>query len=409
MSRSFNIPKQRVYDAWKLVKANKGGAGTDGVSLEKFEENLKDNLYKIWNRMTSGSYMPPPVRGVDIPKGEGKTRRLGIPTVGDRIAQAVVKLTIEPQLDPIFHEDSYGYRPGKSAHDAIEVTRKRCWQNDWLLEFDIRGMFDNIPHELIMKALGHHTQERWLLLYCDRWLTASMIGPTGEIMERTRGTPQGGVISPLLMNLFMHYAFDEWMGREFPELSWVRFADDGCVHARSRQEAEKVMERLGSRLREVGLEMHPDKTRIVYCRDANRRGDFRPDIFTFLGFDFRPRSAKSRRGTFTSFLPSVGKRQLKEMRRRIKHEFKLKRKLHWSLSAIAEMVNPVLRGWLQYYGAFCGSEMLSLWRYMNQVLCNWAVRKYKGLNRGQSNGFNLLKRAFRARPKLFVHWKFARP
>lgn len=409
MFKPFNIPKQRVYDAWKLVKENKGGAGADGVSLEEFEKNLEDNLYKVWNRMSSGSYMPPPVKAVDIPKGKGKTRRLGVPTVSDRVAQAVAKLTLEPQLDPLFHEDSYGYRPGKSAHDALGATRKRCWQYDWILEFDICGMFDNISHELIMKALSHHTQERWLLLFCERWLKADMVGPQGERIKRAKGTPQGGVISPLLMNLFMHYGFDKWMGREFPELPWARFADDGCIHARSKGEAEKVMEGLRGRLREVGLEMHPDKTRIVYCRDSNRRGGHQPDSFNFLGYDFMPRCAKSRRGNFTSFIPAVGRKQLKEMRRRIKHEFKLRSKLHWSLSEIAKFVNPVLRGWLNYYGAFCSSEMAKLWRYMNQVLCNWVVKKYKGLNRGRSNGFGFLNRAYKAHPNLFVHWKFARP
>jgi RNA-directed DNA polymerase len=410
MSKSYHIPKQRVFEAWKLVKKNYGAAGVDGESLQKFEENLKDNLYNLWNRMSSGSYMPPPVKGVDIPKGTGGIRRLGVPTVSDRVAQTVVKLTLEPELEPNFHEDSYGYRPGKSAHDAVRVTRERCWKFDWLLEFDVKAMFDNIPHSLVMKALEHHTKEKWILLYCERWLKAEMMNPGGELVPRSLGTPQGGVISPLLMNLFLHYGFDLWMGREFPKLPWVRFADDACIHVRTQAEGEEVRKRLESRLREIGLEMHPEKTRLIYCRDESRRINHDHTSFTFLGYEFRSRCARRRDGKlFSRFLPAVGKEQLKQMRRKIKTDLALHMKHHWTIEQVAILVNPVMRGWLNYYGAFYGSEMSKICRHLNLVVCQWIRRKYKRLKGGRSNGFKLMQVLHKRNPTLFVHWKMVRP
>ena len=409
MSKSYDIPKQRVMEAWKCVKANKGAGGIDEESLEDFERNLKDNLYRIWNRMSSGCYFPPPVRAVDIPKTNG-TRRLGVPTVGDRVAQTVVKLTLEPELEPHFLDDSYGYRPGKSAHQALLATRKRCWQYDWVLEFDIKGMFDNIRHDLILKALRNHTSEKWILLYCERWLKAPMVSPDGTTIDRVKGTPQGGVVSPLLMNLFMHYSFDLWMSRTFPETPWVRYADDGCMHARSRQEAETIRDCLRDRLNEVGLEMHPKKTQIVYCRDSNRRGQHRPNSFIFLGFEFKTRTARSRNGNmFLSFLPVVAKSKLKAMRRYIKHQLRIRYRVDLSMEMIASWINPIVRGWLNYYGASYKSAMIPLCRYLNDTLARWASRKFKKLNRGRQNSYNLLKKAYSKQPRLFVHWDLARP
>jgi group II intron reverse transcriptase/maturase len=289
------IDKRRVYEAYKAVKSNKGGAGVDGQTIEAFEANLKGNLYRIWNRMSSGSYFPPPVRAVSIPKKNGGERILGVPTVGDRIAQMVVKQFIEPDLDPIFLEDSYGYRPGKSALDAVGVTRKRCWKYDWVVEFDIKGLFDNISHELLLKAVRRHIQCKWALIYIERWLKASMV-KDGERIERHRGTPQGGVVSPILANLFLHYAFDLWMEREHRDLPWCRYADDGLVHCRSEQEAEALRAKLQARLAECQLELHPTKTKIVYCRDSNRNGAYPNVMFDFLGYCFRPRKAGRNQG-----------------------------------------------------------------------------------------------------------------
>jgi RNA-directed DNA polymerase len=193
--KPFMIDKRLVYEAYKAVKSNGGAAGVDGQTIEQFETDLKGNLYKIWNRMSSGSYFPPPVRAVPIPKKSGGQRILGVPTVSDRIAQMVVKQLIEPGLDQIFLPDSYGYRPGKSALDAVGVTRKRCWKHDWVLEFDIKGLFDNLPHEMLLKAVNKHIECKWAVLYIERWLTAPL-EQEGQRIERDRGTPQGGVITP---------------------------------------------------------------------------------------------------------------------------------------------------------------------------------------------------------------------
>jgi RNA-directed DNA polymerase len=291
-AKPFAISKKVVWEAWKEVKANHGAAGVDGESISDFEEDLKDNLYKIWNRMSSGSYFPPPVRTVEIPKKSGGKRLLGIPTVSDRTAQMVVKRYLEPVLEPHFHKDSYGYRPGKSAIQAVEVTRRRCWRYDWVLEFDIKGLFDNIDHALLMRAVRKHTRCKWILLYIERWLKAPFEKEDGTLVERTKGTPQGDVISPLLANVFLHYVFDKWMERRYPQNPFCRYADDGVVHCRSKVEALQLKGVLEARFRQCNLELHPEKTRVVYCKDDDRRGNYSHTSFDFLGFTFRPRRSK---------------------------------------------------------------------------------------------------------------------
>ncbi|MEX6430344.1 group II intron reverse transcriptase/maturase, partial [Ferrimicrobium acidiphilum] len=251
---------------------NQGAAGVDGESIEEFEKDLKGNLYRIWNRMSSGSYFPPPVRAVEIPKRAGGSRVLGVPTVSDRIAQTVVKIYLEPEVEPIFHPDSYGYRPGRSALDALGRTRERCWKFDWVIDLDIRAFFDSIDHDLMLKALAKHTKERWILLYVERWLKAPLEKEDGATVQRDRGTAQGSAISPLLANLFLHYAFDVWTARNFPDCPFERYADDGVIHCATEQEAKEILVALGKRLAELGLELNPDKTAIVYCKDANRKG-----------------------------------------------------------------------------------------------------------------------------------------
>ncbi len=293
-TKPFQISKRSVMDAYKRVRANRGAAGVDQQSLDDYAVNLKDNLYKLWNRMSSGSYFPPPVRAVSIPKKTGGARVLGIPTVSDRIAQMVVKQVLEPELEPHFLPDSYGYRPGKSALDAVDITRRRCWKYNWVLEFDIRGLFDNIQHDLLMKAVEHHTNNSWVVLYIKRWLRAPLQGTEGELIERTQGTPQGGVISPLLANLFLHYVFDTWMQRNQPSLAWCRYADDGLVHCDTREQAEWVREQLERRFSECGLELHPEKTKIVYCKDSSRTGTHEGTKFDFLGYTFDPASHRRR-------------------------------------------------------------------------------------------------------------------
>jgi len=316
-AKPYDIAKRTVWEAYQQVRANRGAAGIDDETIADFERDLSKNLYKLWNRMSSGSYFPPPVKQVEIPKASGGTRKLGVPTVGDRVAQTVVKLLIEPELDSIFHPDSYGYRPGRSAKHAVAITRERCWRYDWVVEFDIKAAFDHIDHGLLMKAVRAHIKEDWILLYIERWLVAPFETADGARVPRERGTPQGGVISPILMNLFMHYVFDTWMQRTSPNCPFARYADDAVVHCRSRKQAEFVMRSIASRLAACGLMMHPGKSKVVYCKDSNRGADHPHVSFTFLGFTFRPRKALSKPGRlFTSFLPGASADALKRMGKR---------------------------------------------------------------------------------------------
>jgi group II intron reverse transcriptase/maturase len=403
--KQYDIDKQTVMKAYKLVKANAGAAGADKVSLEAFEKDLKGNLYKVWNRMSSGSYFPPAVRAVPIPKKNGGQRILGVPTVADRVAQTVVKLQIEQALEEIFLPDSYGYRPGKSALDAVGVTRQRCWKMDWVLEFDIKGLFDNISHELLTKAVRKHVQDEWALLYIERWLTAPMQGENGVMTARDRGTPQGGVISPLLANLFLHYAFDTWLARIFPRSPWCRYADDGLVHCRTKVEAEAIKAALQARFEECELEMHPDKTKIVYCKDSNRPGSHASQSFDFLGFTFRPRRARNhqKKVNFCTFSPAASKVAMKSMRMTIR-QLRLRLRSQTEVDAIALELNPILRGWIQYYGRYGRAEMHHLYRYVDESLNRWARRKYKGLKNGKVRASTWLRLIRRRKPKLFSHW-----
>jgi group II intron reverse transcriptase/maturase len=406
LTKSFAISKQVVWEAYRRVKANRGAAGVDNESMAEFERHLKGNLYKIWNRLSSGSYFPPPVRQVAIPKQQGGMRKLGIPTVSDRIAQMVVKLEMEPFVEPQFHPDSYGYRPRKSALEAVAVTRERCWRYDWVVEFDIQGAFDNIDHALLMEAVTHHVKERWMVLYIERWLTAPFQTAVGELVPRDRGVPQGGVISPLLMNLFLHYAFDKWMERTYPACPFARYADDAVVHCRSQAEAEAVLEEIGRRLHTCRLMLHPDKSKVVYCRDSNRRGNYSRVQFTFLGYTFRPRVAVSRSGKkFTSFLPAVSADAIKRMRRMIKG-WSLHRQTYATLERLAEQYNPILRGWWNYYSRFYRTEMHKLFDYFNQRLVTWVRRKYKKLKCHKQKSFLWLGRVAVRQPWLFFHWRY---
>jgi RNA-directed DNA polymerase len=405
-SKPFQIDKKRVYEAYKAVRSNHGAAGVDGQSLEAFENDLKGNLYKIWNRMSSGSYFPPPVRAVSIPKKSGDGERiLGVPTVGDRIAQMVVKQFIEPELESIFLPDSYGYRPGKSALDAVGVTRERCWRYDWVLEFDIKGLFDNLPHDLLLKAVRKHVACKWALIYIERWLTAPM-EKDGVLVERTRGTPQGGVVSPSLANLFLHYAFDLWMSRTHPDLRWCRYADDGLVHCRTEQEAQALKAELQARLAECGLEMHPGKTKIVYCKDGNRQASYPNVAFDFLGYTFRSRRAKNSRSgkLFLNFAPAVSAKALTSMRATIR-DLNLRRQTHLTLVDIARQINPLLRGWIGYYGRFSRGALGPILRYVNQTIFAWMQRKFKRFKGRKTKAGYALVRLMRGRPDLFAHWK----
>lgn len=404
-AKSFEIPKRLFVEAFQKVKANGGSSGVDGESLEAFEANLKGNLYRIWNRMSSGSYHPPAVRTVMIPKRSGGQRPLGIPTVGDRVAQSVVRMLLEPRMEKLFHSDSYGFRPGRSALDAVEITRKRCWQYEWVVEFDIVAAFDSIRHDLMLKAIEKHVPERWIKLYLERWLKAPCVGSDGEHRERVRGTPQGGCISPLLMNLYMHYAFDAWMARSFAECPFARYADDAVIHCRSEEEARAMLAALDERLKDCGLELHPAKTRIVYCKDSNRRGKYPNITFTFLGFEFRPRKAANKSGElFTSFCPGVSAKARNEMRRTI-GSWKLGRRTSQSIEELSASLNPILTGWMNYYGRFYRSALFQVFRHFDKALSRWIRRKYSNLWKHKTRAFDWMARVRKRRPNLFVHWR----
>ena len=405
MAKPFDISKWKVVEAFEKVRANAGAAGVDEQSIAEFEQDLKGNLYKVWNRLSSGSYMPPPVRAVEISKKAGGTRTLGVPTVADRVAQTVVCMYLEPEVEPIFHPDSYGYRPGRSALDAVGVCRQRCWSDDWVIDLDIRAFFDSIPWDLLLKAVSKHTNLRWVMLYIERWLRAPLQREDGTLIPRDRGTPQGSAISPLLANIFLHYAFDCWMAKQFPAVGFERYADDAVVHCKSESQARMIKAAIAERFQRVGLELHPDKSRIVYCKDSNRTGSYEHEQFSFLGYTFRPRFAKNKHGVwFVSFLPAASDEALKAIRHTIRRW-----RLHlWSatdLAGLAEVVNPVVRGWISYYGRFYRSKLYPTLRHINDYLIRWAKGKYKRLRARTTRTRNwLISVAERVR-SLFVHWQ----
>ena len=402
--KSYDISKRVVWDAYIKVKENKGAAGVDNETIEEFEKDLKDNLYKIWNRMSSGSYFPPAVRMVEIPKDKG-TRKLGIPTVSDRIAQMVAKIYLEPKVEPYFHEDSYGYRPGKSAHDAIGKARERCWRYNFVLDMDIQGFFDNLDHELLMRAIRKHTDCKWILLYIERWLKAPIEIAKGQLQSRVVGTPQGGVISPLIANLFLHYAFDEWMKRNYPNNPFERYADDSVVHCRTEAEAKRLWKAIEMRLAECGLKLHPEKTKIVYCKDSDRKGKYINEKFDFLGYTFRPRRSKSKNGKyFVGFNPAVSDKASKNMRKTMR-SWKMHLRSDKSLEDIANMFNPILQGWINYYGKYYKSELYPTFRHLNNTLARWAMRKYKRFRGHRKRAEHWLGLVAKREPNLFAHWK----
>jgi RNA-directed DNA polymerase len=402
-AKPFKIPKREVWEAYQRVRANQGGAGVDGQTIAEFEVNLADNLYKLWNRLSSGSYFPPPVRGVDIPKDEGQ-RRLGIPTVADRIAQMVVKRFLEPLVEPKFHCDSYGYRPGKSALEAVGVARRRCWRYAWVLDLDIKAFFDSIDSVLLMRAVRKHTDCPWVLLYVERWLKAPMQLEDGRLVARERGTPQGGVISPLLSNLFLHYAFDVWMGRNHPEIPFERFADDVICHCQSEAQAQELRAALERRFAECGLMLHPEKTQVVYCKDDDRRGDYPQQKFDFLGYTFRPRLARRQRGRIgVSFSPAVSNKALKAMRRELR-SWTLPQRSDKALDDLARMFNSIIRGWINYYGCYYKSALYPTLRHIDAKLARWAYWKYKSLRGHRRRAKHWLDCAARRQPGLFAHW-----
>jgi group II intron reverse transcriptase/maturase len=406
-AKPFSIAKQEVWEAYKRVKVNRGAAGIDRQTIEEFEKDLSNNLYKLWNRMSSGSYFPAPVRRVEIPKPDGRKRPLGIPTVTDRVAQMVVKQYLEPILEPHFHRDSYGYRPGKSALQAVGKARKRCWKYHWVLDLDIRSFFDTIDHKLLMRAVRKHTDCKWVLLYIERWLKAPVQMLDGTLEDRGRGIPQGGVISPLLANLFLHYALDKWMDRHFPELPFERYADDVICHCVSERQAKYLLDAIRRRLAECRLKLNIQKTKIVCCKDSYRNGSYANESFDFLGFTFRPRLSKSRDGRyFVNFSPAVSNTATKTIRQEIR-SWNLHRRTDKSLEDFARIFNPIIRGWITYYGTYYKSALYRTFWHLDRIISRWAARKYKRLKGRQRKAQRWLRRIRNRQSWLFAHWRFA--
>ncbi|WP_232303511.1 group II intron reverse transcriptase/maturase [Pseudofrankia sp. DC12] len=406
--KPFDIDKRLFVEAFGRVRANKGAAGVDGTSIATFESRLKDNLYKTWNRMSSGTYFPSPLREVVIPKPEGGSRVLAVPTVADRVAQTVAVLVLDPRVEPMFHRDSYGYRPGRSPLDAVAAARTRCWKNDWVIDLDIRAFFDSVPWDKLMAAVHRHLDwdTRWVGLYVERWLRAPLVRADGTREERTRGCPQGSPVSPLLANIYLHYAFDTWMIREFPGVLFERFSDDVVVHCTSEQQARRVLADIRGRLAECGLELNESKTQVVYCADDGRRKPWDgPTGFDFLGYTFHARTVRRRDGAlFVGFTPAISDRNAKRLRRQIRR-WRLHRRTAGTLQDLAARINPLIRGWINYYGAFTPSRLAPTLRLIDAYLARWLQRKYRRFRRRWRRSLRFLAEVRRRDPGLFAHWQ----
>jgi group II intron reverse transcriptase/maturase len=402
--KTIAISKAQVEEAYQQVKRNKGAPGYDHQSLLHFEAQKEKELYKIWNRLSSGSYFPPPLRTVMIPKASGAKRPLGIPTVGDRVAQMVIKTLLDPYLEPLFHPDSYGYRPKKSAHQALAITRSRCWKQDWILDLDIRAFFEQVNHLLLNKMLQHYVSEVWILRYLQRWIQAPVEQAQGVLACPLQGLPQGGVISPLLANLYLHVTLDSWLRKHFPHVKFARYADDMVLHLSSEHEAQALLQAIRKRLAQAKLSLNESKTHIVYCKDSSRKGNYPTIQFDFLGYTFRPRAAKDKQGKgFTSFLPALSPKARKTMNLKMK-QWNSRQKTPLSLEAVAQYWNPILRGWITYYGKFYPSALHWLKERMDELLVRWMRAKYKRFRYRPTRAFQWLKFLRQRQANLFVYW-----
>lgn len=405
-AKSFEISKQLVMEAYKRVKANRGTSGIDDVTIADFESDLKGNLYKIWNRMCSGSYLPPAVKLVEIPKSNGGKRPLGIPTVGDRVAQMVVVMTIEPDIEPHFHEDSYAYRPKKSALDAVEKAKERSYTFHWVLDLDIKGFFDNIDHELLIKALERHVKCKWAMMYIKRWLSVPYQLKDGTQVERTKGVPQGSVVGPILANLFLHYTFDEWMRRNHSNISFERYADDTICHCVSLKQAEFIHRAIKKRFAECKLELNEEKTKIVYCKKNHRDIAYDCIQFDFLGYTFRPRRSIDTHGeVFLNFSPAISKKA----RTKIWETIRDWNHNHWvqmKLEDIAKQINPIIQGWINYYGKYNVKVLKNVLQRINLKLSRWVRNKFKGFRKFKTQAIHRLGDIALKNPDLFAHWSW---
>jgi len=406
-TKSVPVSREMVWAAYKKVKANKGSAGVDEISMDEFDADRSKHLYKLWNRMASGSYFPPAVKEVEIDKKNGGIRKLGIPTISDRVGQMVVKDYIEPRLEKVFSPNSYGYRPNRNAHQALELVRNNCWKTDWVIDLDIKGFFDNIDHYKLMLAVEKHVPEKWICLYIKRWLNMPVLTKSGELVERQgKGTPQGGVISPLLANLFLHYAFDKWLEKTDKTVKFARYADDAILHCYTKAHAERTLMAVGERMLSCELELHPEKTKIVYCKDYRRQGNHPEVKFDFLGFSFQPRTAKSKKTgkLFLGYDCAISISSRKRIADKL-GELEVEKLSFRSIVGIAQYLNPMIRGWVNYYGRFRGSELSKVFQLLRKRLVRWARKRYKRYKTSLNRAYNWLDRVRKQYPYLFYHWQ----
>jgi RNA-directed DNA polymerase len=406
-TKSVPISHQMVWEAYKKVRSNRGSAGIDHISMVEYDTNRSKYLYKLWNRMASGSYLPPPVKEVEISKGEGKVRKLGIPTISDRVGQMVVKEYLEARFETLFSENSYGYRPNKNAHMALAKVRENCRKKDWVIDLDIKGFFDNIDHNKLMQAFKKHVPEKWCQMYIERWLTAPVQKVSGELEEKQgKGTPQGGVISPLLANLYLHYAMDKWLEQNHPTVQYVRYADDAILHCKTQSEAEHVKEKLGERMNACGLELHPDKTKLVYCRDYRRKQEYPTVKFDFLGYSFQPRTTKPKQTgkLFLGYDCAISIRSKKRIAGKME-ELDIVNLDFKSIVGVAQFLEPYIRGWVNYYGKFRRSAMNPVFQLLRKRLVRWARKRYKRYRRSLNKAYDWLKRVRVQYPTLFYQWR----
>jgi len=408
--KSQPIEKRQVWEAFKKVRSNKGASGVDNVSIQEVSARPMKYLYPVWNRLASGSYFPKPVREVAIPKADGRIRKLGIPTVQDRTAQMVIREELEQIVDKQFSKNSFGYRPNKSAHQAITQCRKNCMEMDWAIDLDIKSFFDEIDHDLMLKSLGHFTKERHIHLYVKRWLEASVQKKDGKIYPRSKGTPQGGVISPLLANIFLHIVFDKWIEKHHPEVKFERYADDIIIHCQNFKQAMRTLEAVKARFKQCKLQIKEGKSNIVYCkRNQKKHPPFKVHYLTFdfLGFTFKPRMVKGYFGNFhLGFTPSISRRNQKRINQ-ILFKLKLHRMVHLRLSDLAGIIADRLRGWIYYYGKVRMSELHYVFRFLNMRLAKWVRNKYRRFRRKHwFFAYKWLQETAKHYPNLFVHWHY---
>lgn len=401
--KTVPITLKMVRDAYRKVKQGGKAAGIDGESWADFEKKGVDKqLYIIWNRMASGSYFPQPVREIEIPKKDGKTRKLGIPTIRDRIAQQVVKQYAEQKIDALFHPNSYGYRPLKSSKDAVEQVKKNCLEIDWVIDMDISKFFDEIDHDLMLKAIDAMKLESWVKMYVQRWLQMKVVKADGTMYDRgNKGTPQGGVISPLLANLFLHYGLDKWLEKNYRQIKFVRYADDAVIHCKSKTEAEQMLSAIKERMKQIGLRLNETKTKIVYCKDYRRKQNHPQVQFGFLGFSYQPRQVQSNGNRFMGFTVEISKDNQTKIREDMRDTVNW-RNTKQEIEEIAKQLNSKLRGWINYFGLYGKRKLQRTMYYLDEKLVKWIAKKYK---QGVRKSVQQLKAIKLQKPALFHHWE----